>query len=46
MSLFEVIGIVAAYFVPSCYACGSCTVQIAATVPIISNIDMWPKSTL
>jgi len=26
ISLFEVIGIVAAYFVHSCYACGSCTV--------------------
>ena len=28
ISLFEVIGVVAAYFVQSCYACGSCTVQI------------------
>ena len=28
ITLFEVIGIVAAYFVGSCYACGSCTVQI------------------
>ena len=27
MSLFEVFGTVAAYFVQSCYACGSCTVQ-------------------
>ena len=26
-SLFEVIGIVAAYCVQSCYACGSCTVH-------------------
>ena len=26
ISLFEVIGTVAAYFVHSCYVCGSCTV--------------------
>jgi len=25
--LFEVTSIVAAYFIQSCYACGSCTVQ-------------------
>ena len=28
ISLFEVIGIVASYFVQSCYACGSCTLKI------------------
>ena len=29
ISLFEVIGIVAAYFVQPCYACGLCTVHCA-----------------
>ena len=29
ISLFVVIGIVAAYFVRSCYACGSCTVHLS-----------------
>ena len=34
VSLFEVIGIVAAYVVQSCYACGSCTVQIETVLQL------------
>ena len=37
ISLFEVIGIVAAYFVHSCCACGSCTVQIQSAQCMIQN---------
>jgi len=37
ISLFEVIGIVAAYFVQSCYACGSCTVQTDSSFTSLPN---------
>jgi len=32
-SLFEVIGTVAAYFIQSCYACGSCTPTLHGARP-------------
>ena len=42
ISLFEVIGTVAAYFVQSYYACGLCTVQ-SGTVPLctVHNPHAW-----